>query len=106
MSPVTPKQIIDVSNPMNPQYIADLEHHMMKPTILKTIIHGTSLYIGYDDYGLSIGGIAIYDVSDPACPQFTSYLLFGSDCSDITVHGNYAYVTASTEGIKVIQLRE
>ena len=71
-------KIIDTSDPKNLIYTGDLEPHMMNPTVMKTIVHGSYMYVAYDRNGTSVGGIAIYDVSIPESPQIISYLLFGS----------------------------
>ncbi len=77
-------------------------------------------YIGYHAFGaifvkdsllimtgrLPFIDILFFNVSNPALPQLLSGMLIDGECYDITVYGDYAYLSCGRGGIKIINLAD
>lgn len=76
--------VFEISDLENPQDMEDVYAGFD----IETIFHnGTYLFLG------SMRGMYIYDITDPAIPQFVSEFQHGTACDPVVVDGDYAYVT-------------
>ena len=57
-------------------------------------------------YCLFANGIEVLNISDPASPQFVSYLYFPNQDGNIKVLGDYLYFAAGLPGLRVIDIRD
>ncbi|MGI9548281.1 MAG: LVIVD repeat-containing protein [Flavobacteriaceae bacterium] len=81
------------SHSINVFEISDLEHPQDMEDVyagfdIETLFHnGQYLFLG------SMRGMYIYDISNPAVPEFVSEFQHGTACDPVVVDGDYAYVT-------------
>lgn len=89
-------RIIDVSVPTAPLEVANLDLDHRSEAI--DVDSGYAYLAGYSSSGNP--GLYVVDVSVPTAP-FTAAFMYtpGSQCRDVVVSGNYAYVAAYTDGL-------
>lgn len=76
--------IFDISNLASPQ---DLQNVYAGFDIETIFNQGEHLFLG------SRSGMYIYNIANPAIPEFVSEFQHGTACDPVVVDGNYAYVT-------------
>lgn len=99
-------QIIDISNPANPQLIGS---HSTSSYATDVTVKGNYAYVGlgFGGYFMSPprGGLEIIDISDPANPQYITTYDNQSPTREVKVVGNYGYLT-NGGGIEIIDLSD
>jgi len=103
-------QIIDISNPEQPQILGQLDTHTNSSVVLDgeyrrynrdVVVVGNKAYIADGENGLSV-----IDVSNPTNPQVKLYesLDLPGVSYNLRVVGNKVYVAGGTEGLQVIDI--
>jgi hypothetical protein len=82
-------KIFDITNEKNPRQVGEIYIDVGVQTIFAL---GDLLFLG------TINGINIYNISDPASPQYVSVSTHVRSCDPVVVKGNYAYSTLSISG--------
>jgi len=79
----------DITNEENPQLIGEVELEWGIETIFAL---GDLLFLGAQN------GVYIFDISDPASPQYLSLYSHIQSCDPVVVKDNYAYSTLNSSG--------
>jgi hypothetical protein len=79
----------DISDEKNPSLLGEIYVNQNAETIFAK---GDLLFLGTQL------GVYIYDISDPAAPQYISQYSHVQSCDPVVVHGNYAYSTLNSDG--------
>ena len=89
-------QIVDVSDPMSPQFIGEV--------VLPGLVNGIEVSGGYA-YVANIGdGLRVIDVSTPTTPVEVGYYDTPGHARNVAVSGSYAYVADYDYGLRVIDI--
>lgn len=97
--------VFNISNLETPRALDDVFAGFDIETIFN---RGDRLFLG------SMSGMYIYDITDPAIPQFISEFQHGTACDPVVVDDNYAYVTlrggngcgATESGLYIVDIRD
>ncbi|HNT56575.1 MAG TPA: hypothetical protein PKL99_01740 [Syntrophales bacterium] len=94
-------RVIDVSNPSVP-----VETGFYDPAISKyyydVAVLGYYAFIASDGSGSN--GLRVIDLSDPASPEEAAYCDTTGDPRGVALHGKYAYLAASSSGLRIIDI--
>lgn len=90
-------QVVDISNPTNPQLLGSVGTNGMSIDI-----EGNYAYVTTDNNGSMV---EVIDISNPAAPVVVKSLTVGTEPYNIDVEGNYAYVVDfATNHLRVLEL--
>jgi len=93
-------RIADISDPNNPTEIGSLD----SVNVFKLTVAGNYAYtIDYVDPNDPYQ-VCVVDVSNPANPLMTGSVQLPGSASELAVHGNYLFVAADDDGIRVIDV--
>jgi len=110
--------IIDVSDPMEPQYIGG---YNTAGNVRNVVVNGDYAYVADSDYYTeeynpyegfyydewhSGDGLVIIDVSDPTEPQYMGGYDTAGDAQGVVVNGDYAYVADEKNGLVVVDIAD
>ena len=91
-------QIIDVSDPAQPQPVASVT----TPGAANSV----AVYGSYALVADGMAGVQIYNISNPLAPQPYAELSVAGTATDIAVVGTTAYVAAGSGGLSIINLQD
>jgi len=82
--------MVDVSDPENPEFIGNCNSDLLVCDV--TVDEGIVYFVAEDPNPMMIGGLFIYDSSDPADPVFLSEWTIPRDAVLVEKIGNYIYI--------------
>jgi hypothetical protein len=97
--------IFNITNPVNPVETGTCE--LNSSDRLHAIeVEGQYAYVAHGQ-----GGVFIFDISDTAAPSEVGMFRDGSDCFDVAVEGNYAFIvgwdhTTYTDGLLIVDISD
>jgi hypothetical protein len=89
-------QVIDISNPANPQRVGG---YVTSGSATGVAVSGTHAYVAEGGHGLQI-----IDMSDPANPQRVGGYDTSGYAGGVAVSGHYAYVATGDAGLQIIDV--
>lgn len=101
-------QIVDISDPTNPQEVG---YYEWNDYLLGIYATSNYVYACAENNNQNENGLLILDVSDPANPSQVSFLDFGGGpfgywTQEVVVVGNYAYVASCLNGLKIVDVSD
>jgi hypothetical protein len=97
-------EVIDVSNPANPQYVGGYATSGVSRHATGVALSGNYAYMA--DGGADVAGLQVIDVSNPANPQWVGEYDTSGYARDVAVSGNYVYVADGSAGLQVIDVSD
>ncbi len=84
--------VIDVKDPENPELVKELKPEDMNTDYFENMrVYGDRLYIKDISY-YSPGGILVFNITDPASPEYAEWILSGQEISRFDVNQQYLFV--------------
>ncbi len=97
--------IINISNPASPSLTATVGTSVTVGTLtqLNTVaIQGRYMYLGAST--VSNNYVLVYDISNPATPQYVANVIETQGVDSIAIQGTYLYATIAATGLQIVDI--
>jgi hypothetical protein len=92
-------EVFDISNPASPTMIGMNETWDYLDSYTGVDVVGDYAFVSNFNFGMYV-----FDVSDPTNPAYIESYTTSHRCADVEVHGDFAYLATTSEGLEVVQV--